>query len=125
MLRKHLRENRVKVGLVLLVDQTIVEHAHRLVAEEIDDTLLVADRARIGLKDALHALAQVAQVEDVVRLGRGREEVCAHAHVDLHSGGDDGVGHTAHGLAKATSTKEPAHDLREDGLEGSLVGRRE
>ena len=37
----------------------------------------------------LDALGEVAEVEEVVRLGWGREEVLTHALVDLHGGIDD------------------------------------
>ena len=38
----------------------------------------------------MYALGEVPEVEQVVGLGRGGEEVCTHAAIDLHAGSDYG-----------------------------------
>ena len=48
----HLGQDLVEIGLVRVVDESVVEGALRLVAEHAEDVLLVADRAHIRLEDA-------------------------------------------------------------------------
>ena len=48
----HFGEDFLEVGLVGKVDESIVEDSQRLVAEQAEHVLLIADRAHIRLEDS-------------------------------------------------------------------------
>ena len=52
LLTGHLRDDDVEVGLVLVVDEPVVEHALTLVTEETEGLSLVPDRTRTALQHA-------------------------------------------------------------------------
>ena len=47
----HLRHDLVEEHLVLVVDESVVEHTLRLVAEQAEQLVVVSDHARVGLQD--------------------------------------------------------------------------
>ena len=69
-----------------LVDQPIVEDSHALMAPQAKQLLLGGEQRRVNLQHPSHHLAQVAQVERVVRLGRDRLELTAHGVVQIDRG---------------------------------------
>lgn len=52
VLAGHLRQHGVEVLFVLVVDESIVEHSHGLVAEQAENLLSVADTSRVCLEQA-------------------------------------------------------------------------
>ena len=48
----HLGHDLMEVELVLVVDETVVEHALRLVHKQSENLVVVADDARVGLQHA-------------------------------------------------------------------------
>ena len=52
MLGGHLGHDLMEVELVLVVDQTVVEHALRLVHKQSENLVVVADDAGVGLQHA-------------------------------------------------------------------------
>ena len=50
--RGHFRENGVEVGLVLSIDESIVEHTLTLMAKQLEHLPLVSDDTWVSLKNA-------------------------------------------------------------------------
>ena len=93
-----------------------------LVTEESKNLSRLANNSRIGLKHALYALGQIAQIENVVRLGRRRQKIGTHASIDLDARRDDAVAALFDGRRKLG--EKSVHDRLEYVLETLLVRRR-
>ena len=52
VLAGHLGHDLVEHGLVIIIDETVVEDAQSLVTEEMEDLLALTDYAHISLQDA-------------------------------------------------------------------------
>lgn len=50
VLTGHLRDDGVEIGLILVVDQSVVEHSLTLMAEETEHLVLVSHLARLTLQ---------------------------------------------------------------------------
>jgi hypothetical protein len=74
---------------ILLINETISEDSEGLVKPQVHEIVLVGEVLKINHEHALDDLGEISQVESVVALGGGREEVTNCLDIDVHRGLDD------------------------------------
>lgn len=74
---------------ILLIDETIPEDSEGLVKPQVHEVVLVGEVLKINHEHALDDLGEISQVESIVALGGGREEVTNCLDIDVHRGLND------------------------------------
>ncbi len=72
---------------VSVIDEAVVEHTEHLVGPQPDEGSLLHHAVLADQTDALHDAAEIAQVEDVVRFGRRRQQIGDGRLVHTQCGG--------------------------------------
>ena len=90
--RQALVQQAAELGKVVGRREPIAEHAHALVHPQAQHALPAVEEVAVGLQHALHHLADVAKVEQVVALLRRRQEVGSDGVEQRHGARDDGGG---------------------------------
>ena len=86
---ERLVEVREEDLIVVGGDEAVVEDAYGLVGEQVHEVLFLVDHLRIGLHEAGDELVEIAQVENVVRLGGRGQHVDEDTIVDDDAGRDE------------------------------------
>mmetsp|Transcript_23989 Transcript_23989/g.77974 ORF Transcript_23989/g.77974 Transcript_23989/m.77974 type:complete len:397 (-) Transcript_23989:780-1970(-) len=126
LLQLHLHQVSEPVA-VFVVDEAVGEDAVVLVDPEREKfRLVLADELRVGAEQALEDASEIAEVEGVVALGRGWEQVRAHNVVHLHRGGGDGADN-AREIGRELLRNRRVQNCGEDELRGLVrhVGKPE
>mmetsp|Transcript_53894 Transcript_53894/g.129885 ORF Transcript_53894/g.129885 Transcript_53894/m.129885 type:complete len:508 (+) Transcript_53894:1582-3105(+) len=89
-LRLRLQEG-VEPAAILVVDQTVAVHPQTLMDPHTAHGRGVRNAPRVRHQNALQYLAQITQVEGVVRLRRRRQQVVDDRRVHAHTGCHDGI----------------------------------
>jgi hypothetical protein len=76
---------------ILLIDETISENSEGLMKPQVNEIFLAGKVLKINHKHTLNDLGKISQIESVVALGGGREEVANCLNIDLHRGLNDGL----------------------------------
>lgn len=74
----------VKLGPILLVNETISKDSESLMSPQVDQIVLVGECLQVDHEHTLDDLGQVTKVESVVALGRSGEEVRDGLDIDIN-----------------------------------------
>lgn len=79
-------DNVIEHELIVVIDQTILEHAHALVSPELYEVVIGFETAECRLRNPLEDFRDVTQVINVMRFRRGRQQFfrCPDRVVDFN-----------------------------------------